>query len=195
MTGGKRPGFTLIEMLVVVTIFSTMAVVMAQIFVSFNRLQRQISNRAVLGQDMRFATELLVRSARSNQIDYSSQPLLGSDTTLKLVTSAGTPIWVGVRPGGAAGDCQDATVAQCLALSLDSGTTWSPITAKRVDVTNFSVYVRPSDSPFVPSGGSYVNNIQPFVTFHIALEYRAPNATDDAKLEAQTTVSSRVYLR
>ncbi|MFZ2803730.1 MAG: type II secretion system protein [Patescibacteria group bacterium] len=195
MIGAKRPGFTLVEMLVTITIFAILSTVLAQTFISFNRLQRQVSDKAVVGQDLRFATELIVRSARNNQIDYSAQPLPAKGNILKLITPTGSSIWVGVQPGGAGGNCQDATVSQCLALSLDSGTTWSPITAKRDEVENFDVYVRPSVSPFVLSGGAYPNNMQPFVTLNLTLKYIASNAQDDQTLQAQTTVSSRVYLR
>jgi prepilin-type N-terminal cleavage/methylation domain-containing protein len=190
----KTRGFTLVEMMITIAIFSVLAVVLAQIFVSFNRLQRQVSDRAVLGQDLRFAIELIVRSARNNQIDYSAQPLPAKQNVLKLVTSTGNPIWIGVQTQ-ASGVCQDPTVTQCLALSLDSGASWSPITAKRVQVQNFDVYVRPSNSPFVTVGGTYPNNIQPFVTINLGLKYISGNAQDTLTLQAQTSVSSRVYLR
>lgn len=195
MTGAKRSGFSLMEMLIAIALFSTMSVILSQIFVSFNRLQRQVSNRAVLGQDMRFAMELLIRSARSNQIDYGLEPLPARDSTLRLKTTTGGTIQISTRPGGAAGDCQDATVTQCLALSIDGGSTWQPITAKRVNVTAFDVYVRPLSSPFTSSGGSYASNEQPFVTLNIGLQYNAPSSRDRVSLQAQTTVSSRVYLR
>jgi len=195
MIGVKKvSGFSLVEMLITITIFAILSVVLAQIFISFNRLQRQVSNRAVLGQDMRFATELLIRSARNNQIDYSTSYPTRTGT-LKLLTPTGSSIQIGVRPGGGAGDCQDATVTQCLALSLDNGSTWSPITAKRVQVENFDVYVRPSSSPFASSGGTYTSNVQPFATINIRLKYISTTPTDTITLQAQTTVSSRVYLR
>ena len=181
------------EMLIVITLFSFASVILAQIFVSFNRLHRQVSNRALLGQDMRFAMELIVRSARSNQIDYSGQPLPAKDSVLYLKTPTGV-IAIGPQPGPGI-VCQDADITQCLALSIDGGTTWQPITAKRVNVTNFDVYVRPSSTPFVPSGSSYSSNSQPFVTVNLGLQYVAEAARDSVALQAQTTVSSRVYLR
>lgn len=190
----KASGFSLMEMLIVISLFSFASVILAQIFISFNRLHRQVSNRAILGQDMRFAMELIVRSARNNQIDYSGQPLASKDSVLRLKTPTGV-IAIGPRPGGAGGDCQDATVTQCLALSIDGGTTWQPISAKRVNVTNFDVYVRPSETPFVLSGSSYTSDSQPFVSVNLGLQYLAEAPRDRVVLQAQTTVSSRVYLR
>lgn len=181
------------EMLIVVALFSTMAVILSQLFVSFNRLHRKVSNAALLGEDMRFATESLIRLARNHRIDYTQSPLAAHATEMRFLASDGTSVRVAARPGNT--DCQDPTVSQCLALSLDGGVSWQPITARRVEVTNFDVYVRPLNSPFIPSDGGYDNNLQPFVTFNIGLRYIGDTPTDGANLQAQTTVSSRVYLR
>ncbi|MCI0479669.1 hypothetical protein L0Y59_03935, partial [Candidatus Uhrbacteria bacterium] len=91
--------------------------------------------------------------------------------------------------------CGDLATVRCLLLSTDGGTTWVPVSGKRVDVTRFDVYVRPYASPFVLVGSSYPNNIQPYVTFVIGMTYMAESAKERESLQAQTTVSSRVYLR
>jgi prepilin-type N-terminal cleavage/methylation domain-containing protein len=193
MTGAKRSGFSLFEMLIVVALFSTAAVILSQLFVSFNQLHRKIANVAVLSQDMRFAMELMVRAARSNRIDYSAAPIAGKTNGMRLVTPTGGTIDIALRTGS---DCQDTTVTNCLALSVDGGTVWQPITAHRVNVANFDVYVRPSDSPFDGvSGGGYASDLQPFVTFNLGLDYRAEIAKDRVNLRAQTTVTSRQYAR
>lgn len=181
------------EMLIVVALFSAASVILSQTYVSFNQLHRKVANAAILGQDMRFATELIVRAARNNRIDFTGQPLPARDNRLRLLTSTGGTIDIAARTGAA--DCQDTTVTTCLAMSLDGGTTWQPITARRVNVTNFDVYVRPSNSPFIPTGGGYDNDTQPFVTVNIGLQYMAPNPKDQVRLRAQTTVASRVYVR
>jgi prepilin-type N-terminal cleavage/methylation domain-containing protein len=193
MTGVKKSGFSLFEMLIVVALFSTAAVILSQLFVSFNQLHRKIANAAVLSQDMRFAMELLVRAARNNRIDYSAAPIPDRANSLTLETPTGGSIIVALRSGA---DCQDTSVTNCLALSVDGGTVWQPITARRVNVTNFDVYVRPSVSPFEGvSGGGYASDLQPYVTFSIGLDYRAQQAKDRASLRAQTTVTSRQYAR
>lgn len=194
MTGAnkKLPGFSLFEMLLVVALFMTSSVILSQMFISFNQLHRRVSNMAVLGQDMRFATELIVRAARNNQIDYSYEPLLSYDNQLSLVTGNGGTINIALLNGA---DCADATVTNCLAMSLDGGTTWQPITARRVNVTEFGVYVRPLNSPFVPSASGYDNNNQPFVTFKIGMQYMADDVRDRVKMESQATVTSRIYAR
>ena len=183
----KKPGFTLVEMLLVVLIFSLMSGALAQIFLNITGLQRRITYNSTLSQDMRFVMEMGVRAARSNYIDYSTQPLANRSTTFKVMTSAGGTIEV--QPMDSA-TCGDPTVTNCLMLRKNGGS-WYPLTSKRVNVKFFDVYVRPLTSPFT----DLTNNQQQFVTFNVGLEYNAPNPKDKVSLQAQSTVSSRLYQR
>lgn len=192
----KRPllsGFSLIEMLIVVTIFSLAMLVMAQTFGSFNQLHRKIANRALVSQDLRFTTELLVRAIRNRPISYATPPLQ-KDSQIRLVQSNGSELIIKRSMVGDA-DCVDLPTVACLLLSTDGGLTWTPLTGKRMNIEQFDVYVNPLESPFVAVGGSYSSNVQPFVTFTITMRYMADNPKEREALNMQTTVSSRVYLR
>ncbi len=195
-----RLGYTLVEMLVVTLIFSIAAAILSEIFISFNQLHRRVADSAILGQDMRFAMELLVREARNDTIDYKAYggTVNAVDSILKLKKRNGTQVWIAMgAPGALPGSpsCENTTIAHCLALSIDGGSTWSQITSNRVEVESFKVFVRPTVSPFVPVNGVYPNNIQPFVTVNLRLLYKAPDPKERVTLQAQTTVSSRVYKR
>ncbi len=170
----------------------TSSVILSQIFISYNRLHRKVANSSVVGQDLRFAMELVVRAVRNNQIDYSLEPLPARRDHLSLKTPSGATIDI-ARIGSEL--CADPVVEYCLGLSLDSGITWQPITARRINVTNFDVYTLPSSSPFVQSGAGYASNVQPFTTINLGLEFLANDSRDNARLRAQTTVTSRVYVR
>ncbi len=188
----KRPGFTLLEMLLVVLIFSLASAALAQIFVNITRLQRKISNQAVLSQDMRFATEMLVRAGRNNYIDYTGQPLANMSHVLSLTRPGGGSIMVTIQDAQTV--CNDPTAqagTKCLAMSTDGGTTWNPVTSHRVNVTGFDVYVHPSSDPFQDT----TINVQPLVTANITLQYVANNPIENMTLQTQTTVSSRLYSR
>lgn len=196
--GGMRrkanpPGFSLIEMLVVVVLFSLAMMIIGQIFASFNRLHRKIANRALLSEDLRFATELLVRAARNQAISYSPAPL-PHDSQLRLVQASGDELIVKRSEVGDAA-CADLSTVACLLMSTDGGVSWAPLTGKRVHVEQFDVYVYPTQSPFAAVGGSYPNNAQPFATFVIQARYMADRLPDQVVGHVQTTVSSRVYLR
>lgn len=188
-------GFSLMEMMIVVALFSITIVVMAQTFSSFNQLHRKIANRAIVNQDLRFVMEMLVRATRTHAISYATEPSGGRETELHLEMPDGQ---VMIFRQSALGDalCNDLSTVRCLLLSTDSGTTWVPVSGKRVDVTRFDTYVRPTRSPFVLGGtGVYDNNTQPFVTFNIEMTYMADRTQERSSLQAQSTVSSRVYKR
>ena len=199
MIGAKRrlrhPGFSLLEMLIVIALFSTLTVIVSQTFISFSTLHRRTANAAVVGAEMRFAMEYIVRAARNRELNYLPGSLNPQDTVLHLRDSTGATLDIGPRPGGTSGDCKDATVAQCLAVSVEGGATWQPLTGKRVELSHFHVYPRPADSPFVSVSGAYTSDIQPFVTVGIGLRYVSERVKEQASLEAQTTVSSRIYAR
>ncbi len=190
----RLPGLTLLEVLISVAIFALAAVVLSQTFISFNRLHRQVSNKAVLAGELRTAMELLVRETRNKRVNYDSisgyvdAASVASSTSLHLVDASGGTTDVEVR----ADVCGEAGV-RCLAMqrsSVPGG--WQPITGKHVDVTSFGVYIRPTTNPF--ARGSSVN-IQPLVTFHLGVAYLTKNPKDGATLEAQTAVSTRIYER
>ncbi|MBI4139156.1 hypothetical protein HY479_03335 [Candidatus Uhrbacteria bacterium] len=181
------------EMLIVVALFSVSVVVLAQTFASFNQLHRRIANRAVLSQDTRFIMESLVRTVRNLPLSYIVSPL-ARESELRLDQADGMVLVVKLSAPGQA-ECADLPTVSCLLLSTDGGTTWAPISGKRINIERFDVYARPSDSPFIPIGGVYPNDIQPFVTVSLRTQYMADNPKDRVTLEAQTTVSSRVYAR
>jgi prepilin-type N-terminal cleavage/methylation domain-containing protein len=187
------PGFSLIEMLIVVTLFSITVLIMAETFASFNQLHRKIANRAVVSEDIRFAMEMLVRATRSHAISYATVPL-ARESELRLETPNGPRM---IFRLSAAGDpvCADLPTVACLLLSTDSGVTWAPVSGKRINVERFDVYVRPLASPFDLVGSAYPNDTQPFVTFDIKETYLADRALDNETIETQSTVSSRVYQR
>ncbi|MCC7357443.1 prepilin-type N-terminal cleavage/methylation domain-containing protein [Candidatus Uhrbacteria bacterium] len=191
MIGNKRAGFTVIEMMVAITIFSTIAVIMAQTFVSFNNLHRRIAFSAVLGQDARFLNELLVRESRNKLIDYSAGTLPPVSNTLSLISRDGTQTAQFSIQTAASGNCGTSGV-NCIAFSNDAGITWNQITSNKVDVQQFDIIVRPSTDPFnVLTPG----NVQPFVTVVVTLQYKSDNPEERQSLQTQTTVASRVYLR
>lgn len=202
MTGGKKhvaPGLTLIEILIVVALFATASVILSQTFLSFTRLHRKIANSAVLAEDMRYAMELMTRETRKKLINYDpasgypDEVTAAASSILHLVDAQGNTRDIAARANP---DCGDPTVTNCLALSDDGGATWNPITGTRINVKRFGVYVRPTKDPFaIDASGATLADEQPMATVHLELEYVAPDARDNTSLEAQTTVSSRIYKR
>lgn len=201
MTGDKKsktrlPGFSVIEMLVVVAVFSFSILILSQTYLSFIRLSHRTANSAVIQQDMRFVLEYITRMARHTYVAYPAPP--GSlDTATSTLTLSGKEQLDWIIRLSEAGDvlCGDSSGIKCLLVSSDAGVNWTPITSKKINVEKFQVLVRPLQTPFMLSSNSYLNDQQPFVTLLIKMTYMAPNDRETVSLEAQTSISSRVYVR
>jgi len=192
----RLPGFSIIEMLVVMFLFSTSMVILSQTYLSFIHLSHRTANAALIQQDTRFVLEYVTRNIRVTPLAYPAPPAVLDtvSTTLKLAKDGGQ-IWIITK--SAVGDvrCTDVPTVSCLLVSSDNGITWTPVTSRRVNVEAFNVYIRPSVTPFVLQGGTYGSNEQPFVTIQMKLSYVAPNDKEVVTQESQTTISSRVYVR
>jgi hypothetical protein len=165
--------------------------------VNFTRLHRRVANAEYLGEEVRFAMEFMTRLARNNIINYPNLPTaIDSPTTtlsMESLTSATTTI---IRQFTSNSNVCAGLNGSCLAFSQNGGTTWASITGKNVNVTHFSVQVKPTLNPFEQVGvGGYNNNEQPRVTFLIDAMYPATSTVERATISVQTTVSNRVYLR
>ncbi len=201
MTGDKKaktrlPGFSIIEMLVVVAVFSFSILILSQTYLSFIRLSHRTANSAVVQQDMRFVLEYITRMARHTAIAYPVPP--GSlEAATSTLTLSGKDQLDWIIKLSEAGDalCGDSSGVKCLLVSGDAGVNWAPITSKKVNVEKFQILVRPSQTPFMLQGNAYLNNQQPYVTLLIKMTYMAPNDRETVSLEAQTSISSRVYVR
>jgi prepilin-type N-terminal cleavage/methylation domain-containing protein len=192
-----RRGFSVVELLVVVAVFAIGSLAIISTYVNFTRLHQRVANGEVLGEDMRFTTELLVRAARNNTVTYPSgvTPLTGPVTQPFVLQSLDGNSTVSFQKFLAASPTCSGLSADCLALSINGGG-WTPITGKYVNIDRFDVYVTPLINPFYDTGvGMYNNNNQPRVTFVIDASYKAPSAKDPVILSVQTSVSSRIYVR
>lgn len=186
-------GFTAAEMLVVVGLFSVGSLIITATYINFTRFHRRVANAEILHEELRFVSELLVRAARNNPVDYPNLPLqiVSPSSTLSLDTPSST-----MKIRLFASSTSPCSGSACLGLSLNNGVTWTPVTGKRISVDRFQIYVNPVRSPFQATGiGSYDNNNQPRVTFLINATYQATSTLEKATASIQTSVSSRVYLR
>lgn len=195
--GFRRSGFTIVEMLVVIVIFSTASVVIAAISINFTHLHRRVANAETLGEELRYMTEFIVRQTRNRAVSYSPNPLAYQRNRLDLV-NGDDELTAFSFASAADAACSGLNVTTgCLAM-FEEGTTpsWVPLSGRRIDIKRFIVYTSPISDPFAPIGyGTYANDSQPIVTIFIEAEYRSDNPNESASMTLQTSVSSRVYQR
>lgn len=188
-------GFTMVELLLVVAIFSVAMLSIAAIYVNFMRLERRASNAEQVGEELRYMGELIVRAARNNRISYAGAPLGYQTSSLTLVNSSNQNIVIEKLASGAT-ECSGLNVTQgCLALTIP-GQPRTALSGKNIDIVQFAVYVNPSTDPYTPIGlGVYSSNKQPLVTVFIQARFNTTNPRERVTINFQTSVDSRVYTR
>jgi prepilin-type N-terminal cleavage/methylation domain-containing protein len=191
--GTGHRGFTVIELLVVVSIFAIGSLAISATYINFTRLHRRAANAELLGEEMRFALELIVRAARNNQIYYYTDPYPWRTGRLALLDGNGN--WIYIENVLESDSICSGLNGNCLTLQMEGGVQ-TPITGKNIHVKRFNVFVTPLDDPFLSTGvGVYANDIQPRVTIIMEADYRGANDRESAEMSIQTTVSSRIYVR
>lgn len=200
----KARGFTLMELLVVMSIFSTLVLIASDIFVISSRTQRKIYGLERVQADARYTMEAIVREVRTGAIDYSYYAGTGGvelpETELAMLQSDLTPIRFGTSSstsicGGATGTAAEANSIPCLTVTVAGVTT--AITPKNVSVRNLLFYVSPNTDPSVlnVATGAYASNLQPRVTVTLVLESRGGATQEQSTVYLQTTATSRSYKR
>jgi prepilin-type N-terminal cleavage/methylation domain-containing protein len=188
-------GFTMVELLLVVALFSVASLGIAAIYVNFMRLERRASNAEQLGEELRYIGELVVRAARNNRVSYVGAPLTYKLSSLTLVNSNNQNIVIEQLAANMT-ECYGLNVTQgCLTLTVP-GSPRTALSGKNIDINQFAVYVNPSSDPYTPIGlGTYASNKQPIVTVFIQASYNTTNPREKVTINFQTSVDSRIYTR
>jgi hypothetical protein len=201
MIGGKkRKGFTVMEALVVLAAFSSLMILISDIYVQTTRFGRSIVLRSKVQADARNTLEALARAIRVSSIDYASWggtlPVQPTEELRLINPATGSTSRIGLRRSDEA--CHnDAKSYPCITVSTDNGLTWAPLSPKGATVETLSYLVSPSTDPFAydAESGSYNNDQFPFVT--ILMEYHGTgrNPSEEWSYALQTTVTPRIYVR
>jgi prepilin-type N-terminal cleavage/methylation domain-containing protein len=194
----KAAGFTLVELLVVLGIFSIVVVSASDIFLLVSRAQRKVFALERTQADARFSMEAIARELRTGRIDYDAYGAgLESPTdTLRIVDADGTTLVFRRSAVDETSLCADAASAPCLLVAVNGGTP-APMTPKGAIARNLQFYVSPTEDPttFTQATGSYSSDIQPHVTVVLGIESVGVQAAERALINIQTTVVTRDYRR
>lgn len=181
----KTSGFTLVEMLVTMSIFITALTILSAIFLLTNKSQRKTQALQEVQTDARYAMEVLSQQVRRGNIDYDyyggsidSNP----QTILALRDPSNNQILFRF----------DAGSRGRLQISQDGGGIWTDITPQNLSLQSLYFYLSPSANPFA---NQPLNNQQPLVTINLASKSVTVDGQDIATTYLQTTVSSRQYSR
>lgn len=175
-------GFTLVEALVALAVFSVLSVVIGGVFINASDLQRRTATLQRLQNDGRYMIEKLAREIRARELDY---PISGDNPQSQL----------SFKPD---------ELQQVLLVRFDATSNTllyniagaeAALNSADVRVIDATFYVAPTTEDVWSQTPQ--SNIQPRVTIRLTLEARQP-ASGNRRVEPltiQTTISSKVYHR
>lgn len=184
-----KKGFTLIELMVSVAIFSIVMVIALGALLSISAADRKAETLASVMNNLNFALESMTRNIRTGY-DYHCGTSTGGDcasggTYLKFTAQDGTTAVSYAYDTSAT--CGQTGTSGCIVRSINGGSN-AVITAPEVVITSLTFYLRGSDL------GSTGDNTQPNVV--IALTgYVQVTPTTKSQFTLQTSITQRLYDR
>lgn len=200
------PGFTFMEMIVVVALFSILVVATGDIFMRANRTQKKTAALQRLQDDARYLMQKITSEVQAGSIDFSAytyaqscnsaqqsaiEPIGGNDQ-LALRRFDGTRLHIKKMDE----NCADGLSTPCLAVS-DDNASWSAASSKGIKVESLQFYIFPDKDPFTycDDTAAYLRDDQPRVTVALTASAAVAGSAKPARFSVQTTVASREYKR
>jgi prepilin-type N-terminal cleavage/methylation domain-containing protein len=189
-------GFTLMEIVVAMFIFTLASILIAEIFVNVQRAQQRIRDAQEASTNTRYLVDVISREIRFSKIDYFVGTITNDHSEgLNLIDSQNVQVsFQKVASGSDCGFTDDAVSCVQIRRGGDSGT-WNTITAPTLSVDALYFYVTPQNDPFPSSITSATFNIQPQVTIVLHTSSTGPKLENRVSTYLQTTVASRLYVR
>ncbi|MDD5251651.1 MAG: prepilin-type N-terminal cleavage/methylation domain-containing protein [Patescibacteria group bacterium] len=197
--GRRFAGFTLMELLVVLGLFSIVITSATDILMMSSRAQRKTFNLEKTQADARYTMETMAREIRTGFIDYvwyeANEPLTGVPSrNLALVRENGERLRFYVEDSQQACGAENNT--PCVMVTLNE-TASAAITPKGVEAKYARFYLSPKSDPYqLDIGtGAFLADDQPQATIVLVLESTGPGVDQRSLVHFQTTVVSRAYRR
>lgn len=173
-------GFTLMEVVIAIGIFSIVSLVVSSIFMNVNNLQRTTANYQRLQNDGRYMIEKMAREIRGREL------ILIEDTNPTSMVSFYEDKTGQNEPGQTVQIKYD-SIAKDLNYSVDGLT--QKLNADDVIVESVKFYVLP-----IQSFGTTIN-VQPRVIILLKIKNKSSDVRNIRSLVLQTTISSKIYKR
>ena len=168
----KKNGFTLVEMIVTMGIFSLLIGSLAAVFTQILQSQRNISSTQELLGQTSYALEYMSRAIRMARKDLD-----GSCTGIvNLNYSTTTSLGTGIKFLNSGSVCQEFYL-ETGQLKENEGGVVSPLTSSHLNVLSFDI---------VDSGWTQTDDNQPKVTLFLNIE-----GNNQSKIKVQTAVTQR----
>ncbi|OGY44145.1 MAG: hypothetical protein A3B89_03300 [Candidatus Buchananbacteria bacterium RIFCSPHIGHO2_02_FULL_40_13] len=171
-------GFTLVEVVVAIGIFSLASVIISTVYFNTNNLHQQTANFQRLQNEGRYLVEKIAREVRAREITYPIDSPPPQNHLEFLKDEFGDQVSIKKINGNLEYMVNDQT---------------AQLNAEDVEVVDLQFYVYPSQGN--KWGEDPQSNIQPRVTLLMKLKNKAVNPKHEREITIQTTISSKVYKR
>ncbi len=209
-TLNAQKGFTLLEALLAISIFSIMTIVILDVFTRTQSIQARASSMQKLQDDGRFIMNKIASDIRNGSLLYEcyeshvpgvcDAPIdsLNGNAVLALKDREGTTVVM--KQGITVAECGLAKNTPCLLISKSSdleSVNFSRISEGNSKISDFRVFLFPDKNPFAltPDGVAYQSNDQPRVRVAFTETSTVTRKKEEATLTLQTLVSTREYRR
>ncbi len=189
-------GFTLIEVIVALSIFGIASTAALSIFVRSNEVQKRTANIQRLISDARYTLEVMAREVRMGYIDYEyggyGEPLDSFQEELAIRDENDQLVRFRkfeIEPGR--------NVVQVCNLETCNPGDWYDITPEDLSVEQLGFYLAPPRDPFIWDNDlvNYPFDVQPLVTIVMQTKSTYRDSDTPKISNFQTTVTSRIYVR
>lgn len=192
-------GFTLLEMVVAVSIFSIAVLVLMQIFLATAKSQQKSSAILRVQAEARYAMEVISRQIRSGYLDYDyyAGPLVLVDSDSNGISDAVANLALRDLNNdqiifSRSNENCPVDVDNCIKMNF-AGVIQN-LSGKGLEIENLEFYISPITDPFIPDFDPATGS-QPKVTIAMAIKSIGSRPEQIATVFLQTTVSSRYYKR
>lgn len=202
-----KKGFTFIELIVVIFVYSLLLAGTIDIFVLSQRAQRKVAALEKLQDDARFLIQTITQSFQRNGLDYACYQQIG---TVQLCgTSLDSANGVNIlaiknfegktvlfKHSEIEGECGDARSTPCLLISDNDASSWARGSSDGVKIDTLRFYISPDQNPFqLDENNDYASSQQPRLTVVFGGSAVIKGFREIANVFMQTTISSREYKR
>ncbi len=186
----QRGGYTIVEMIITVGIFSLAFVAISAIFIGFTNAQSRASTSTSLLNEGNYVLSSIANDIRNSAVDYTSVNcgvVAGSTANICLKHFDGRYIvYKWDSPSSNVLVCTANAPSVCDPNNTTDTTKWTVKNASFIKVTSLKMYAYPASPPSVSTP------FQPEVTTQMTISSGAGRAAQSYDL--QTTVVSRVYV-
>jgi prepilin-type N-terminal cleavage/methylation domain-containing protein len=191
MTFRYKKAFSLIEIIIAMALFLTVALIISDIFLGVSRAEEKSLANVKVSNDISFAMAQLKSLIRNAKIDYAAYggAINSTQTELRMIDESGKTMVIKISKGF--------PVQENSAILVETPDASYTLTPNDIAVQKMSFFIGPAKDPFTPDPitKKYPADEQPRMTVALTVAGTTGKPADRIPINMQTTLSFRKYER